>query len=148
MRRISHHTLPAWFLGINVMLDLTPNYLGSSSWFTPVDKDIEKVKVGRGSCSVVLHSQKWRLKCSTQLRFAFCPRLPQSTGSVRASMASRSPTSPSLRVLQIGPSFRMSSRRIPLRTAKGGNHDRRFLTFFWWVLNRKRTPGFLRNVTV
>lgn len=126
MRRISCHTLPAWFLGINVMLDLTPNYLGSTSWFMPVEKDIQKVKVHRGSCSVVL----WRLKCSTQLRFAFYHRLLQSTGLVWASMASRSPTLPSLQVLQIGPVFRMSSRRIPLRTAKGGNHDHRFLTFF------------------
>lgn len=121
------------------MLDLTPNYLGSSSWFMPVEKDVQKVKVHCGSCSVALHSQMWRLKCSTQLRFAFYPRLPQSTGLVWVSMASRSPTSPSLRVLQIGPSFRMSSRRIPLRTAKGGNHDRRFLTFsaVQGVLNRK-----------
>ncbi|TWW63011.1 4F2 cell-surface antigen heavy chain [Takifugu flavidus] len=30
--------------GINVMLDLTPNYLGSSSWFSPVEKDVQKVK--------------------------------------------------------------------------------------------------------
>lgn len=95
------------------MLDLTPNYLGSSSWFTPVEKDVQKLKVHGGSCSVVL----WRLKCSTQLRSAFYPRLPQSTGSVWASMASRSLTSPSLRVLQIGPCFRMPSRRIPLRMA-------------------------------
>uniref|UniRef100_H2US53 Solute carrier family 3 member 2a n=2 Tax=Takifugu rubripes TaxID=31033 RepID=H2US53_TAKRU len=30
--------------GINVMLDLTPNYLGSSSWFNPVEKDVRKVE--------------------------------------------------------------------------------------------------------
>lgn len=112
------------------MLDLTPNYRGSSSWFTPVERDVQKVKVHRGSFSRVLNPQMWRLKCSTQLRFAFCPRLLPSTGSVWASMASRSPTSPLLRVLQIGPNFRMSSRRIPLRMAKGGKHERQFLTFF------------------
>lgn len=44
----------ACFLGISVMLDLTPNYLGSSSWFTPIEDDIEKVKVCRKNGSVAL----------------------------------------------------------------------------------------------
>ncbi|CAG04608.1 unnamed protein product, partial [Tetraodon nigroviridis] len=30
--------------GISVMLDLTPNYLGSSSWFPPIKDDLEKVQ--------------------------------------------------------------------------------------------------------
>lgn len=39
-----------------MVLDLTPNYLGSSSWFTPIKDDIEKLKVG--SETTVLWSSK------------------------------------------------------------------------------------------
>lgn len=34
-----------YLLGISVVLDLTPNYLGSDAWFTDVGDMIEKVKV-------------------------------------------------------------------------------------------------------
>lgn len=44
----------AWFLGISVMLDLTPNYLGSPPWFTPIEEDVEKVKVHHRNGSVVV----------------------------------------------------------------------------------------------
>lgn len=44
----------ASFLGISVALDLTPNYLGSTSWFPNIEDDIEKVKVRHGNGSVVL----------------------------------------------------------------------------------------------
>lgn len=56
------------------MLDLTPNYPGSSSWFAPVEKDVQKVAVRRGSRSAVLPSQRWRWKRSPGLRFALCPQ--------------------------------------------------------------------------
>lgn len=33
-------------LGISVVLDLTPNYMGSAPWFENDDEIMEKVKVG------------------------------------------------------------------------------------------------------
>lgn len=52
------------------MLDLTPNYLGSTSWFTPVKDDLEKLKVGLRNGSV----GPSRLQRSTEVRFSVSPQ--------------------------------------------------------------------------
>lgn len=74
-----------------MVLDLTPNYLGATPWFTNTDDIIEKLKVSQFIESV-------HLCCILNLASAseillLSSRLQQSTGWVRVWTASRYPAS-------------------------------------------------------
>lgn len=116
----------ACFPGISIILDLTPNYLGSPSWFTPIIEDIEKVQVRHRNGPVVRQGHKR----GPTLRFSVSPRLLQSTGSVWAWTASSCPTSLPRRALPVGPSCRPPSRPIPLKMAERGDRLSCLLALF------------------